>query len=120
MKRKWFALPILALILSLASGCIIVTDDPGDASLTVANESDFVITELYLTPAGVSTFGRDLLGPSGFLFPGDSIVLDVSCDFYDAQVVDETGFGCILLDLDLCFNDALWVIDNRELATCGF
>lgn len=117
MKRYTF--PVLALVLALAlsSGCIIVTDD---ASLTVANDSSFVITELYVTPVGDDPrFSADLLG-SGFLRPGESIVIDVECGFYDVEVVDELGALCLLPDLDLCFDDALWVIDDRELNRCAF
>ena len=53
------------------------------------------------------------------LFPDEEILLGVSCDFYDALVVDEEGVDCELLDLDLCFNDATWVIQNDTCSVFG-
>jgi len=40
----------------------------------------------------------------------------VACDTYDARLVDETGVDCQLRDLDLCLNDADWIIHNE---TCS-
>ena len=83
-----------------------------DATLTVANESDYVIEEIYLTEIDNPSWGRNLLGRD-VLFPGEEMTLGVSCDYYDALIVDEDGVECEVYDLDLCLNDALWVIRNR-------
>ena len=36
----------------------------------------------------------------------------VNCSTYDAKLIDETGVSCEVDDLDLCLNDAVWVIRN--------
>lgn len=104
-------LPALAACL-LAGGCVISSSD---ATLTVANESDYVIEEIYLTEVDNPSWGRNLLG-GDVLFPGEEMTLGVSCDYYDALIVDEDGVECEVYDLDLCLNDALWVIRNN---TCS-
>ena len=99
----------------MATGCVVSTDGTADSSLTVTNESDFTIQEIYLTDVGSSTWGRNLLG-GDVLFPGEALALGVECGTYDALLVDETNVQCELSGLDLCFNDAAWVIRNNTCA----
>ena len=96
-------------ILGLAAGCVIESDD---ASLTVVNDSDFVLVELYLTEIDNPNYGPNLLGGDA-LFPGEALTIGVSCDYYDALVIDEDGVSCELFDLDLCLNNAEWVFRNN-------
>jgi len=109
MMNRLFALALLAA--PFATGCFI----EGDATLEVRNNSGYTIDEIYLTDVGSSSWGSDeLRGDS--LFPGESLVLGVGCGYYDALLVDETGTECTVYDLDLCLNDAVWVINN---STCN-
>jgi hypothetical protein len=102
---------VAAALGSLAiAGC--TTSSGPDATLRVQNSSDFEIVELHLTNVGSSTWGPNLLG-SDSLRPGESITLGVNCGRYDALLVDETDVDCELNDLDLCLNDADWVIRNN-------
>lgn len=109
--------PAIAACLSLVTaactddGETVIIDTPG-ASLAVVNDSDFVIEEIYLTEVGSPTWGPNLLR-GDVLFPGEQLLLGVGCDFYDALVVDEDGVECEVLDLDLCANDATWIIRNN-------
>ena len=117
LTTRYLAPAVLALA-SVVGGC---TDDGtgiADATIEVSNESDFVIEELYLTDVNSSSWGANLLGGDG-LFPDESIVLGVDCGFYDALLVDEEGVDCELNDLDLCLNDALWVINNNTCSVFG-
>src|SRR5690349_8178581 len=77
-------------------------DDGGtiDATLTVVNESDFVIEEIYLTDVGSSVWGRNLLA-GDVLLPDESLTLGVDCGLYDALLVDEDGVDCELHGIDL-------------------
>jgi hypothetical protein len=97
--------------LSFTTAC---DDDNGtvDATLTVVNESDFVIEELYLTDVGSAVWGRNLLEADP-LFPDEELTLGVDCGFYDALLVDEDGVDCELESIDLCLNDATWFIRNN-------
>lgn len=93
--------------------------DPGpDATLRVENQSDFAIEELHVTSVGSSDWGPNLLS-GDVLDTGDSITLDVTCDTYDALLVDEDGVPCELMSVDLCFNDARWVIRNNTCTVFG-
>jgi len=113
MLNRLLTLALLAA--PLATGCII---DGGDASLRVENNSSYTIDEIYLTDAGSPSWGSDeLRGDS--LFPGEALTLGVSCGYYDALLVDETGVECEVHDLDLCLNDAVWVINNNTCAVFG-
>ncbi len=90
-----------------------------DATITIDNQSTYVLIELNVAPVGTVTWGPDLLGGADLL-PGEFITIGVDCDFYDIRIVDELGAECVLLDVDLCLNDQTWVIDDIELANCGF
>jgi hypothetical protein len=114
MMRTRFLILSGLLTLAAAPGCLIVTDDddPG-ATLEVWNDSDFVITDIYLTQTTDRDWGPNLLD-GDVLLPDERIVLvDINCDFYDAQLIDEDGITCELYDLDLCANDALWRVGNN-------
>lgn len=109
------ALAVLAGV-AVATGCI---DDSGpDASLRVINRSDYWITEIRVTPIDEVDWGPNLLDGDG-LAPGESLVVRVHCDFYDALLVDEDGVECRVYDLDLCLNDATWVIRNETCSVFG-
>jgi hypothetical protein len=100
---------------ALVAGC---SDSASDASLRVENQSDFDIVELHVTSVGSSTWGSNLLGGNP-LAPGSSVVIGVSCDTYDALLVDDSGVDCQLHSVDLCLNDAAWIIQNDTCTTFG-
>jgi hypothetical protein len=107
---------------SIATGCSgsaeVIIDDPPDGSLRVENRSDFQIVELHVTSVGSSTWGPNLLG-GDVLLPGESLTLSVQCDTYDALLVDEDGVDCELHNIDLCLNDADWIIRNNTCVAFG-
>ena len=118
MRTKSAMTLVLASTLLLGAACggggdgEVVVDDP-DSTLLVVNESDFVIEEIYITHVDASGWGPDLTG-GDVLFPEEEMLLtDIPCDFYDVLMVDETGLECEVLDVDLCFDDATWVITNN-------
>jgi len=98
-------------------GTVIIEDSP-DAALVVDNQSDFVIEELYLTDVNSSSWGPNLLF-GDVLLPDETVTLSVDCGFYDALLVDEDGVDCELHDLDLCLNEAVWVIRNNTCSVFG-
>ena len=111
------ALPLFLLLSFAMTGCIFVTDD-GDSSFTVVNRSDYVISELYITEVDNRDWGIDYLYGDA-LFPDERItVSSIACDFYDILLVDELGAECELNSVDLCFDDASWVITNSTLSRC--
>lgn len=117
MRTHRLFAPILAACVSFGAVAACSGGDDGgviidDASLRVVNASDFVIEQLYLTDVGSPTWGPNLLR-GDVLFPDEEILLGVSCDFYDVLVVDEDGVDCEINSVDLCLNDATWVIGNN-------
>jgi len=113
LTQRLFA-PVVAACLALTSFAACDDDDDliiEESNLLVVNESDFVIEELYVTDVGNPSFGPNLLAGDA-LFPGEQILLGVVCDFYDVLIVDEAGVECEIDAIDLCLNDATFVINN--------
>jgi len=117
MKTLGYFACVAAALGSIAvAGC---TSDSGpDASLNVRNHSDFVITEIHVTTVGSTDWGPNLLRGDA-LFPDETLTIDVSCDTYDALLIDEDGVQCQIHRLDLCFSTADWVIENNTCTTFG-
>ena len=103
---------MLAVSGVLAPGCIIVSDD--DSSLTVDNQSDFVIEEINVTEVDNPDWGPNII--PGALLQGESVTISLNCDTFDARLIDEDDVECFIYGIDLCFDDALWVIRNN---TCS-
>jgi len=109
---------VLAALGSLAvAGCTSSSSGP-DASLRVRNNSDFVITQIHVTQVGSTDWGPNLLSGDG-LFPDETLTIDVSCDTYDALLIDQDGVQCQIHRLSLCFSTADWVIENNTCTTFG-
>ena len=100
-------LPAIASLLFVAS-CT-------DSALFVTNDSDFEIHEMYVTDVRSSSWGPNLLDGE-ILFPGESLTLGVACGTYDALLIDETNASCEVSNLDLCYENADWVIRNTSCA----
>jgi hypothetical protein len=115
MNKLGLLAPLLAIV-AAASGC--TSDGNSDATLTVTNKSDFSIVELYVTQVDNPDWGRNLLGGDELL-PDEHTTLGVACDFYDAKLIDEDNVDCEVHDLDLCANDADWVIRNNTCPVFG-
>lgn len=108
----------LALLALGAGGCVI--DDDGESSVTVINDSDYVIVEINITPSYSETWGPDYLGPD-VLYPGDSLTIEyIDCGVYDMRIVDDTGVECVFYDYELCWDNDIWTITNGLLADCAF
>lgn len=115
---RFFALSVAALGLAAAAGCSDDSSGP-DATLSVHNDSDFAIVEIHVTDVGSSTWGPNLIS-GDILAPGESLTLGVDCGTFDALLVDEDGVDCQLHDVNLCLNDADWVIRNNTCSVFGF
>jgi hypothetical protein len=114
----------VALFAALAlAACGTTSDeDPGnlDSVVTIDNNTSYTLIELNLSPTTSVSWGADLLG-SEVLEPGDSFQLSgVECNTYDIRVVDEDNDECILDSVDLCLDNAVWKIDDADLASCAF
>lgn len=113
-------LTLTTLLAVLLSGCF-YTAGPGpnsDGTITIENDSSYVLTEVRVTPVNSSSWGPNLLG--GALYPNQRLTITVACDTYDVLISDEYARDCTLPAIDLCFSDERWDIDNGTLRYCGF
>lgn len=91
-----------------------------DSTLEIHNESSYAFAEINLSPEDAVDWGSDLLG-ADILAPGEFLAVSgVSCDVYDIRIVDDEGDECVLASVDLCLDNAVWRIDDAELAACQF
>lgn len=117
MQNLRFLACVVAALGSVAiAGCS--SDSGVSATLHVRNNSDFAITEIHVTSVGNSSWGPNLIS-GDVLLPGEMLSIDVACDTYDALLVDQDGVDCQLHSIDLCFSDAVWVINNSTCSVFG-
>jgi hypothetical protein len=111
----------LAMLAAVALAACGTTDESSlDSTLMIENNSSYTLIEINLSPTASVSWGSDLLG-SNVLEPGDAFrVSQLECDTYDIRVVDEDHDECILDSVDLCLNNAVWSIDDADLALCAF
>ncbi|MBA3455715.1 MAG: hypothetical protein H0T42_21650 [Deltaproteobacteria bacterium] len=118
-----FATKTLSLAIVLAfsvTACAEEDDGSLDSTLTIDNDSSYTFVEINLSPENTIAWGPDLLGAE-VLNPGEVFeVSGIACDTYDIRVIDEDGDMCIVQSVDLCLENAVWQIDNLELAACTF
>lgn len=88
-------------------------------SITIRNGSNYDIYQLQLTPSDEESWGQDLLAGDP-LMPGEAGAVPVfECAKYDLRLVDDENVECVVQDIDLCFNDEDWTIDDDDLTACA-
>lgn len=141
MKTKPLLIALALAVLS--QGCIVVGDDDGgepypppsyppppsnpppsnppppddDGLLVIDNDSGYELYEVYVTPVDVFEWGPDQLD-GDILRPGESLTLELGCDYYDALVVDDLGHECEILDIDVCDESVTLRITDDLLTDC--
>ena len=87
-------------------------------SVTVFNQTKWVLTHFYLSPVDEAEWGPDQLG-SEVIGTGESFEINnIPCDYYDVRLIDEDGDECIVAEVDICGGDEGWVIDSEALLEC--
>ena len=107
---------ILAASTTLACGGQSSSDSSG--TITVRNQSSYVLDEINVAQVNQPSWGPNLL--SGVLYSGEQVTIHVACGNYDVQVWDQHNRSCVLSGLNLCFSDQLWTVDNYTLRNCGY
>ena len=88
------------------------------ASVKIVNKSDWDFHHLYLSPADEKEWGPDQLGKES-IDRGETFTLaDIDCDTYDIRLIDEDGDECVVEDVDLCKDEAVWRISSDALLKC--
>jgi hypothetical protein len=116
-----YTLPFVTSTLFALGACGGGEDDDDidlDSELVIENQSSYTLVGIFLSPTTSVEWGSDLLGAE-VLEPGDSFEISgIECDTYDIRVVDEDDDECVIEDVDLCLDDAHWLIDDAELGGC--
>ena len=103
-----------SFVVMAALGCGVATDrSNADGTITIQNSSTHVLEGVYIAAVDQSSWGPNLL--PGVLLTSDQLTVQVSCSTYDVMVTDDRQRNCVLGNLDLCFSDQVWVIDNGTL-----
>ena len=108
--------------LAMAAVCSLLAVSPllarPKATIEVVNKSKWDIHHLYLSSSDERHWGPDQLGDD-ILEPGDSFTLThLACDDYDIKVVDEDGDECVIEEVELCREDSIWKLTDKELLSC--
>jgi hypothetical protein len=109
---------VLASALALSLAACSSDGSDLDSSLVISNESSYSFIEINLSPIDHVAWGADLLG-TDILIPGEQLETSgIACGTYDIRVIDEDNDMCVLDTVDLCVDNAVWRIDDTELAGC--
>jgi hypothetical protein len=119
---------IFALGLAACGGAPVATQTPGGGGTdgtgnigTVAlhNSSRYDIHSIQLSPADQVEWGANLIS-GDVLMHGEKAQLAVfDCKKYDLRMIDDENIECVIDDIDLCFEDKQWTINDDVLAVCA-
>jgi hypothetical protein len=119
-KRVTISVAILAAvaILAIATMPIHSSAQKKRATITIKNKTDWDIHHLYLTPADDDHWGPDQLGDDIIKSGSSYTIKNIPCDSYDIKIIDHDGDACVIEDIDLCKDDSIWTLTNKELLKC--
>lgn len=114
--------------LAACGGAPVATQTPGGGgtdgtgnigTIALHNTSKFDIYSIQLSPADHAEWGNNLIA-GDVLMHGENASLAVfDCKKYDLRMVDDENVECVIDDIDLCFEDKQWTIDDTVLAICA-
>ncbi|HEV7920398.1 MAG TPA: hypothetical protein VGR02_06360 [Thermoanaerobaculia bacterium] len=88
------------------------------STIKVTNQSKWEIHHLFVSSTGQDHWGPDQLGEET-IGTGESFTLtNIDCDDYDIKVIDEDGDECVIEDVNLCGDTAVWKITDKSLLKC--
>ena len=90
----------------------------GESVVKIKNDSEWVITQLYLSAVDDEEWGPDQLGEHMIESGGSFSLHGVPCDIYDVRLVDEDEDVCVVGGVKLCSEKAAWHITDKDLLTC--
>lgn len=108
---------ILCLVLgALLSLPLLSSASAPVASLTIVNNSNWEINNIFLSPVDRDDWGPDQL-ENGVLSPGGSHTISLSCEG-TIKVITEDSNGCFLSQVVDCAGGS-WTITNDASPDCG-
>lgn len=89
-------------------------------SVTIVNNSDREIRNVYTSHVDADDWSADLLGDST-IAPGHSANLsDIACDGQQVKVIGEDQDGCFVSTVISCGSSGSWTITNETARDCGY
>jgi hypothetical protein len=108
------ALVALGLLPFLSSARTIST------SVTIVNNSDREIRNVYTSHVDADDWSSDLLGDQT-IAPGHSAtVSDIACDGQQVKIIGEDQDGCFMSTAISCGSTGSWTITNELARDCGY
>jgi hypothetical protein len=88
-------------------------------SLSIKNVSSYDVYSMQLSPFDSVDWGINLIGSDPLMHGETAAISTFECKKYDLRMVDDENVECIIQDIDLCFQDQQWAIDDTTLAICA-
>jgi hypothetical protein len=88
------------------------------ATVTIVNQSEWRIDQLFLSATDSDDWGPDQLGATVIGKNESFKITDIPCDAYDVKLVDEDGDECVVESVDLCGTKETWTITSKDLLAC--
>jgi len=119
---------ILAVFVAACGGAPVATQTPGGGTtdgtgnvgtMALHNASNFDIHSIQLSPADQVQWGANLIAGDVLMHGEDAQLAVFDCKKYDLRMVDDENVECVIDNIDLCFEDKKWTIDNTVLAVCA-
>ena len=96
------------------------TDGTGNVgTIALHNSSKFDIYSIQLSPADQVAWGENLIEGDVLMHGEDARLAVFDCKKYDLRMVDDENVECVIDNIDLCFEDKQWAIDDSVLAVCA-
>ncbi len=87
------------------------------ASLVVINSSDYVIHQLYVSPADDRNWGKDQLGKQTVGRAERFTLRNIPDGNYDLKIVDEDDDECIIRNVRIV-GDMQWMLTDTIIENC--
>lgn len=110
---------ICVAILAFASLPLLSTARTPTTSVTIVNNSNKEIRNVYLSHVNVDDWSNNQLGNATIL-PSQSFTLNnVACNQQQVKVIAEDQDGCFLSTVVSCGSSATWTITNETATDCS-
>lgn len=88
------------------------------ATVKIVNTSHFQLDHFFLSPSRSNEWGPDQLGEDVIESGGSFTLTDIACNVYDVKIVDEDDDVCVVAGVDLCRDNSMWQVTNKDLLSC--
>ena len=105
------------LSVAIAATMFFISSHAQALSLSIENQSEWEIHELYFSPVDQTTWGPDQLSDK-IIESGSTFTLKkIAADDYDMKIVDEDGDSCVVRGVDFSESEH-FVLTDKLLLGC--